>query len=96
MTPKLKLREADKKASLSCILKSFFPGNLRMMMSTHIMDAPNTHATRIHVSTHAAEGLESWGNVTRHTYAAQDRHDPSSLIVGEAHVGFKAYGSRIW
>lgn len=44
ITPKLRLKEADKKVSLSCIRKSFFPGSCRMSISTHITDAPNTHA----------------------------------------------------
>jgi hypothetical protein len=39
MTPKLKLNPALKKGLLSSILKSFFPGNCRIIKSTHIMDA---------------------------------------------------------
>lgn len=44
MTPKERLRPVDKNALLFSILKSFFPGNWRMIRSTHIIDAPNVHA----------------------------------------------------
>jgi hypothetical protein len=44
ITPKLKLKDADKNESLSWILKFFFPGNCRTMMSTQMMDAPRTQA----------------------------------------------------
>ena len=44
MTPKLKLSDAERKVSLSWILKFFLPGNCRTRMSIHIIDAPRTHA----------------------------------------------------
>lgn len=44
ITPKLRLNEAERKASLSCIRKSFLPGNCRMRMSMQMMEAPATHA----------------------------------------------------
>ena len=44
MTPNERLSDADKKLSLSCILKPFMPGNLHTMTSAHITDAPRTQA----------------------------------------------------
>lgn len=54
ITPKLRLREADKNESLSWILKVFFPGNCRTMTSTHIIEAPTTHAEALLVATPSA------------------------------------------
>jgi hypothetical protein len=39
MTPKERLSPVDKNVLLSSILKFFFPGNWRMIRSTHIIDA---------------------------------------------------------
>lgn len=44
ITPKLRLNDKERKMSLSCILKSFLPGNRRTMMSMQMKEAPNTHA----------------------------------------------------
>lgn len=60
ITPKLRLSDADKKESLSCILKSFFPGNWRMRMSTQMMEAPKTHAMPLStVMIHPRSSFES-------------------------------------
>lgn len=39
ITPKLRLNPVDKKVLLSSILKFFFPGNWRIIRSTHIIEA---------------------------------------------------------
>lgn len=44
ITPKLRLNDSDRKMSLSCILKSFLPGNRRTIISMQMNEAPNTHA----------------------------------------------------
>ena len=44
ITPKLRLREDDKKALLSCILKLRLPGIRCISRSTQMMLEPNTHA----------------------------------------------------
>jgi hypothetical protein len=47
ITPKLKLKEADRKVSLSAIEKSCMRGKSRTMTSTHIMLAPSIQATDV-------------------------------------------------
>jgi hypothetical protein len=44
MTPKLKLREQDRKLLLSCIRKFFLPGNNCTMRSTQMTVAPKQQA----------------------------------------------------
>jgi len=44
ITPALKLKEHDKKALLSCMLKFLLLGIMRMKMSTNMIDAPNMQA----------------------------------------------------
>ena len=44
MTPKLKLKEEERKALLSWILKLRFPGKRRMIKSTQMILAPTTQA----------------------------------------------------
>lgn len=59
ITPNDKLSEALKNVSLSWILKSFLPGNCRMMISTQMMEAPNTHAMPLsRVMIHPRSSLE--------------------------------------
>jgi hypothetical protein len=60
MTPKLKLRDADRKVSLSAIENFCMPGNWRTTMSTHMMLAPTTQATPLmHVMIHPRVSLSS-------------------------------------
>ena len=59
ITPKLKLNDIDRNVSLSWMRKSRFPGNWRMMMSTHITEAPTMQATPLSiVITHPRSSLE--------------------------------------
>lgn len=51
ITPKERLNPVDRNALLSSILKFLFPGNRRMMRSTHIIDA-------ILISFQTSRGLE--------------------------------------
>lgn len=51
MTPKLKLKEAERKASLSEILKPCMPGNTLTTTSMHMILAPITHAIKCEPST---------------------------------------------
>ena len=44
MTPKLRLSEAERKASLSATLKLCMPGNSLTIVSMQMMLAPITHA----------------------------------------------------
>ena len=44
MTPKLRLKDEERKTLLSCIRKFFFPGMCCIIKSTHIMLEPNTQA----------------------------------------------------
>jgi len=46
MTPKLKLKAAERKVSLSVIEKSCMRGNCLTMMSMHMMLDPKIHASR--------------------------------------------------
>jgi hypothetical protein len=46
MTPKLRLRDDERKALLSWILKLRWPGNLQMIRSTQIIDAPSMQAAK--------------------------------------------------
>lgn len=82
ITPKLKLRDTDRKESLSWILKFFLPGNCLMRTSTHITEAPRTHAVAILA---CRSGCHSSTHVKR-TDPAQCCHHPSSLVVRERHV----------
>lgn len=47
MTPKLRLRDADRKELLSWILKFRLPGIIRTKRSTQMMEAPMTQAVEI-------------------------------------------------
>jgi hypothetical protein len=44
MTPKLRLREEERKALLSWILKFCWPGILHMIKSTAMIEAPSVQA----------------------------------------------------
>jgi hypothetical protein len=58
MTPKLKLREAERKASLSAIENFSMPGMRRTKTSTQMILAPTTQATPlIHVMIHPRVSL---------------------------------------
>lgn len=57
MTPALKLKEQDKKALLSCILKFLLLGIMRMKMSTNMIEAPNMHASTVSVRSEWGERM---------------------------------------
>ena len=80
MTPKLRLREAERKALLLEISKSRWPGKSRIMVSMHIMLEPRTHARERQSSFLNRIGLER-------TYATDACHDPPSSIIVERHGG---------
>jgi hypothetical protein len=102
MTPKERLKPVERKVLLSSILKSFMPGNRRMMRSTHIIDATVRQlynndpqdAARLPPKVHAVDPLawisrvETIMHIAVRTYPRNDRHDPPAGIIVEAHVAF--------
>lgn len=81
ITPKLKLRDEDRKALLSWILKFLLPGMRRTTRSIHIMAAPKVQAC---VGT--AVSIRKRHELRLCTYAAHSGHDPSPRIIFEHHV----------
>jgi hypothetical protein len=90
ITPKLKLNDMDKKVSLSCILKSRFPGNCRIIMSMQITEAPRMHATPLkEVMIHPRSSFVS----TMVYESAQECRGGRANVVSRSRCWMNCYGT---
>lgn len=90
MTPKLRLRDDERKTLLSCIRKLRFPGMHWMIRSTQMMLEPMTQAAGASVSMPFVETSSCCP--TDPAYAG---HDPSACIIIERHLGCGQTGAGL-
>lgn len=81
MTPKVRLRDDERKALLSCILKLRFPGMHWMIRSTQMMLEPMTQAVCASAYVRCVERVSCCP-----TGATDAGHDPPAGIVIERHA----------
>lgn len=81
ITPKLRLKAAERNVSLSDIEKSWKRGNSLIGISTQIILDPKTQAWK-------SQRMLADGDTCSRTDAAHSGHDPSSSIIIEHHLHF--------